>query len=70
MCYKFHKDCHFFFFEFFDRLPHLIKHRTSVRKLEDSNPDRINTQGLKKTEKKELPLSFHQQMVRLSSLLG
>ena len=35
-----------------------------------SNPGRNNTQGLKLTEEKVLPLSFHLQMVRLSSLLG
>ena len=48
----------------------LVEHRAVMREVAGSNPGRINTQYLKITEEKVLPLQFHLQMVRLSSLLG
>ena len=54
-------------------------HRTPVTQSVESGCDaaghefdsgRTITQGLKITEEKVLPLQLHQQMVRLTSLLG
>ena len=39
-----------------DRLAQLVEHRTAVREVAGSNLDRTNTQGLKITEEKVLPL--------------
>ena len=38
------------------RLAQLVEHRTFVREVVGSNPGRTNTQGLKITEEKVLPL--------------
>ena len=47
-----------------------VEHRTVMWEVAGSNPGRNNTQDLKITEEKVLPLKFHLQMVRISSLLG
>ena len=39
-----------------DRLAQLVEHRTAVREVAGSNLDRTNSQGLKITEEKVLPL--------------
>ena len=39
-----------------DRLAQLVEHQTAVREVAGSNLDRTNTQGLKITEEKVLPL--------------
>ena len=39
-----------------DRLAQLVEHRTAVQMVAGSNLDRTNTQGLKITEEKVLPL--------------
>ena len=48
----------------------LVEHRVVMRPGREFNSGRTNTQGLKITEEKVLPLQLHQQMVILSSLLG
>ena len=48
----------------------LVEHRVVMREVAGSNPGWINTQDLKITVEKVMPLELHLQMVRLSSLLG
>ena len=52
------------------RISWFSEYRTTMWEVAGSNPGRANTQGLKITEEKVLPLSFYPQMIRLSSLLG
>ena len=47
-----------------------IQERSAERGVAGSNPGRTNTQGLKITEENVLPLLWHLQSVRHSSLLG
>ena len=51
-------------------LAHLDEHRTSVWEAGVQDPGRTHTQGLKTTEENVLPLLWHLQAVRHSSLLG
>ena len=44
----------------------LVERRAVTREVAGSSPGRINTQDLKITWEKVLPLYFHLQMVRLS----
>ena len=48
----------------------MAEHRAAMQEVMGSNFRRINTLHHKITEEKVLPLKFHLQMVRLSSLLG
>ena len=48
----------------------LDKHCSAEQEVAGTNPWRTNTQGLKITEENVLPLLWHLQMVRHSSLLG
>ena len=52
------------------RIGQLDKHRSAEREAASSHPGQTNTQGLKITEEKVLPLERHLQTVSLSSLLG
>ena len=48
----------------------LVDYWTTLWEVTGSNPSQTTTQGLKITGEKVLPLQLHQQMFRLSSLLG
>ena len=52
------------------RIAQLGRHRSAAREAACSHPGQTNTQGLKITEEKVLPLKRHLQTVSLSSLLG
>ena len=52
------------------RLAHVDERRTTMREVGVQNPDRTHTQGFKITEENVLPLLWHLQAVRHSSLLG
>ena len=51
-------------------LAQLGERRSTEWEVTGSNPGQTNTRGLQITEKKVLPLLWHLQTVRLSSLLG
>ena len=53
-----------------DPVAQLVEHRAVMREVAGSNPDLINTQDLKITEEKVLPLLFHLQMVRPSMFIS